>query len=114
MGNPLKSRYNFLHDVTRLPKRERRTYMNQISENNLHVICEAAHNVLNGGCRKGKSKKNKHVCNRLMKRGLRKLADPKFDIEEKRKILSSRQSGDGIFTMIASTVLPFLLNLLRK
>jgi hypothetical protein len=96
-----------------LSKTERRKYMKQISNHNIHIICEGIHNALNGRCAKENSK-NKRICNHIkkLKKELRKLANPSYDIDEKRKILSNKQSGDGIFSIIASAVLPFLINLI--
>ena len=115
MGKVLQKKYNFLRDVTNLSKPERRKYMKQISNHNIHNICEGIHNALNGRCAKEKPR-NKRICNLIknLKKELRKIANPSYDINEKRKILSNKQSGDGIFSIIASTVLPFLINLITS
>ena len=86
--------------------------MKEISDQNIHTICEAVHNVLDGSC----TSKNKKICNHIksLKNELRKVANPRYNIEEKRKILMKKQSGDGIFSIIAGVVLPFLFNLLTK
>ena len=113
MGKILQNKYNFLRDVSNLSKSERRKYMKQISNHNIHIICEGIHNALNGRCAKEKPT-NKRICNLIkkLKKELIKIANPSYNIEEKRKILSNKQSGDGIFSIIASTVLPFLIDLI--
>ena len=52
MVNVLKKKYNFLRDVTKLSKPERRKFMKDISIQNIHIICKSIHNALNGGCAK--------------------------------------------------------------
>ena len=41
---------------------------------------------------------------------VRKLADSKLSLKSKRKLLSKPQVGDGIFTILAGTVLPTLIS----
>ena len=43
-----------------------------------------------------------------------KVSDPDVSIKKKRKILSKPQVGHGIFTLLASTVLPALISLFTK
>ena len=43
-----------------------------------------------------------------------KVMDPDVSITEKREILSKPQVGQGIFTLLASTVLPALISLFTK
>ena len=45
---------------------------------------------------------------------LRKLADPKLSVKSKRKLLREPQVGNGIFTILASTVLPALISALAS
>ena len=108
--NILKNKYNFLRDVSELSKTERKKYINEVSDRNIHVICEAVHNILKGSCQMKKLKKK---CSKHFK-DMKKIANPKFNIEKKRKILTSAQSGDGMFNLISEVVLPILLNLIRK
>ena len=39
--------------------------------------------------------------------------DPDVSIKEKRKVFSKPQVGQGIFTLLASTILPKLISLLQ-
>lgn len=112
--NILKNKYNFLRDVSELSKTERKKYINEVSDRNIHAICEAVHNILKGSCQMKKLKKkcSKHF--KKCEKDMKKIANPKFNIEKKRKILISAQSGDGIFNLISEVVLPILLNLIRK
>ena len=49
-----------------------------------------------------------------IKKEFEKVMDPDVPIKEKRKVLSKPQVGHGIFTLLASTVLPALISLFRK
>ena len=82
----LKKKYNFLSDLSHLSKRDREKYLNSCCEENIHTVCEAVDNVL------------KNVCVG----------------KKKRKLLTNSQTGAGVFSIIASTVLPFLAELLAK
>ena len=45
---------------------------------------------------------------------LRQLANPSLKLKTKRRILRKQQVGSGIFTTLASIVIPTLLSLLKK
>ena len=49
-----------------------------------------------------------------IKREFEKVMDPDVSIKEKRKVLSKPQVGHGVFTLLASTVLPALISLFTK
>ena len=110
MRKTLKKKYNFLHDVVRLSKKDRQKYLSECSKENIDDICEAIYNLLKGYC----PIKSKNGCKKLsaIERELKKVVNPKSRLGLKRKILTSSQTGDGIFSIIASSVLPFLVNLL--
>ena len=107
----LKSKYNFLHDVGKLSKRERRKYLKECSNKNIHTICEAVHNALKGSCKKTKCVRSMRLIQKL-KKELMTIADPSKSVNLKRELLSNSQTGDGIFSIIAGTVLPFLIDLI--
>ena len=82
----------------------------------IHYICEACHNLrfrsenlltpYNECLLEARTNQIKHY--------LRKLTRKNYPIEKKRKILLKPQVGEGIFTAIASFVLPALLSLITK
>lgn len=111
MVNKLRKRYNFLKDITKLNKRDRKKYLKECCDENIHIICEAVDNVLRNVC-----PSNKCVKGKIKKYGkdLKKVADYKSNVALKREILTSSQTGDGIFSIIAGSVLPFLVDLLAK
>ena len=49
-----------------------------------------------------------------MAKDVRKLASPTTSLLRKRKLLSNQQVGGGIFTIIASTIIPALLSAIVK
>ena len=49
-----------------------------------------------------------------IKKEFEKVMDPDVSIKEKRKVLSKPQVGHGIFTLLASTVLPALISIFTK
>lgn len=112
MKSQLQEKYNFLHDIVKTPKRERAKFLVQTQPKNIHTICEAVYNILNGRCTSSK----KQICSRmkLLKKEMRDLANPALKVDKKRQILSNNQVGSGIFSLIASVVIPFLVNLLSK
>ena len=90
--------------------------MGKYSDELIHHICEACHNLrfrsenlltpYNDCLLKARTNQIKHY--------LRKLTRKNDPIEKKRKILSKPQVGEGIFTAIASFVLPALISLITK
>ena len=81
----------------------------------IHIICEACYNIVNKKIPLEKKKENK-LKNRLMEihKEVRQLANPKLTLKTKRKILKKSQVGSGIFTALATIVVPALLSLLAK
>ena len=78
-------------------------------------ICEACFNVLQENI-PIKGKKKYQLKNKLkpIKNEIRKLANSKISVKTKRKLLSIPQVGHGIFSAIATVVLPALISLLSK
>ena len=103
----LRQKMRFLQDISSLKKKDRDSYLKQCSDKNIHIICECIFNILSGEC--GKKVKNS---NRLRK-PLKKILKPSLKMNEKRKLLTD-QHGSGIFSLILSTAIPFLIKLLSK
>ena len=108
----LKKKYSFLRDLSQLSKRDREKYLKTCCEENIHTVCEAVDNVLKNVCSSHeKSTKNKI---NLLNKDLKTLANYKTNVYENRKLLTNAQTGSGVLSIIASTVLPFLASLLSK
>ena len=103
----LRKKMCFLRDISSMKKKDRDLYIKQCSEKNIHIICECIYNILEGECG-GKVVNKSH----LMK-SLKKISNPGLKISKKRELLSN-QYGTGIFSLILSTAIPFLIKLLSK
>lgn len=103
----LEKKYKFLKDISSLKKNERDKYINSCGAEHIHVISEAIYNALKQPC------KRKNGIAQKYKKELRNLANLKFAVGKKRSILTD-QVGGGIFSIIASVVLPLIANLLFK
>ena len=82
----------------------------------IHCICEALHNICWNAdvIVKGLMKyKLKHELLPI-KNSIIRLANPKYSMKKKRQILSKPKVGKGVFTAIASFVIPALLSILTK
>ena len=106
----LGKKLEFLQDLTNLNKRDREKFLNSCSNECINVIGESVFNILKGHCKKIKSCKKNNIPQSILK----KIANHKFDVAKKRKLLVGKQHGAGIFGLIASAVVPFLINLLTK
>lgn len=103
----LRQKMCFLRDISLLKKKDRDSYLKQCSDKNIHIICECIFNILSGEC--GKKVKN----NNRLRKPLKKILKTGLKMKEKRKLLTD-QHGSGIFSLILSTAIPFLINLLSK
>ena len=111
MTKELTHRRNFLKDLTGLKRTDRVKFLQNCSQENIDHISEAVYNVVKGycPCKKGVQKKV-----HLLNKPLKKIANPKTSLKVKRKLLLDKQTGDGIFSILLSTVLPFVIGLLTK
>ena len=112
MAKELRHRHNFLKDLTSLKKSDRKKFLESCSQENIDHISEAVFNVVKGYCPCTTAPRKKKV--ELLQKELKKIANPKTSVEVKRKLLLDKQTGDGIFSILLSTVLPFVIGLLTK
>ena len=91
------------------------TFIDAYPDEKIHDICEACYNIVQKKIPIDSRKQNQ-LKNRLIPihNEVRRLANPKLKVKTKRKILKTPQVGSGIFTAIASIVVPALLSLLKK
>ena len=106
---------NILKKISILRGVKKNHNMGKYPDELIHHICEALWNVNTKHMLKDhyaecklKARTN-HIAHYL-----KKLNRENYPIEKKRKILSKPQVGRGIFTAIASFVLPALLSLITK
>ena len=105
----LKNRIKTLNQIKKLKADKRGDFLKDCSSECIHTICEACYNLLNGGVKVKQLQRIKNIL-QPHRFDIRKLANPKISVNTKRKILSKPQDGDGIFTMLASTVIPAILS----
>ena len=95
--------------------KQRLSFIHNSPDECIEHICEVYYNVLKGGI-KLTPKNSNLVKNKLTRHrvAVRKFIDPKFSVKEKRKLLTKPQFGNGIFSLLASAILPALIGLISK
>ena len=104
-----------LKPLTKIPATMRQDMIPLLSDECIHRICESCQNlVLNTyGFDQSKIKKIKSRLKGSEKQ-MRLISRPSSSLLSKRKVLSSNQTGRGIFTLLASTIVPTLIAALSK
>ena len=104
-----------LKPLTKIPATMRQDMIPLLSDECIHRICESCQNlVLNTyGFDQSKIKKIKSRLKGSEKQ-MRLISRPSSSLLSKRKVLSSNQTGRGIFTLLASTIVPALVAALSK
>lgn len=104
-----------LKPLTKIPATMRQDMIPLLSDECIHRICESCQNlVLNTyGFDQSKIKKIKSRLKGSEKQ-MRLISRPSSSLLSKRKVLSSNQTGRGIFTLLASTIVPALIAALSK
>ena len=99
----------------RLKKNEDMSFVNDYSDNKINDICEACYNIVHKKLPLNKSK-NSQLKKKLLPihNEVRRLANPKLQIRTKRRLLKQPQVGSGVFTALASFVIPTLISLLTS
>ena len=109
----LTNRVKTLQHIKQLKSNQRLDFLKNCSNECIHAICEVCYNILHESLKLNKDKKFR-IKKKLkpIRVDVRKLADAKLSVNTKRKILSKPQVGRGVFTVLASTVLPALISAL--
>ena len=104
-----------LKPLTKIPANMRQDMTPLLSDECIHRICESCQNlVLNTyGFDQSRLKKIKKQL-RGSEKQMRLISRPSSSLLSKRKVLSSNQTGRGIFTLLASTIVPALVAALSK
>ena len=111
----LRKRITTLQNMKQLKKAERLSFLENCPDECIHALCEVCFNLLHQTIKLGKNKKY-YLKKKLkpIRVSLRKLANPKLPVKSKRKLLKEPQVGNGIFIILASTVLPALISALAS
>ena len=90
------------------------SFIDAYSDDKIHDICEACYNIVHMKFPLDSKKKyqlKKHLM--PIKKDVMRLANPKILIKNKRKLLKKQQVGFGVFTALASFVIPALLSMIK-
>ena len=112
----LNQKLNSLQSLPkRLKKNEDMSFIDNYSDNTINDICEACYNIVQKKLPLNKSK-NSQLKKKLLPihEDVRRLANPKLQIRTKRRLLKKPQVGSGVFTALASFVIPTLISLLSS
>lgn len=102
-------RVEFFENLCKLKKKQREQWLKNCSESNIDTISEACYNILHEVVPLKNNEKLKQKFKQV-KHHLKRLSEKKLDHQKKRKILLKEQVGSGIFTLLATAVLPALLS----
>ena len=108
-----------LNSLQSLPKRLKKnadmSFVDDYSDNKINDICEACYNIVHKKLPLNKSK-NSQVKKMLLPihNAVRRLANPKLQLKTKRRLQKQSQVGSGVFTALASFVIPTLISLLTS
>ena len=101
--------------LTKISSKQRANFIPILSDDCIHKICESCQNLLLNTF-KLDEKELANVKKRLKnsQKDVRRLAKTKTSLLKKRQLLSNEQTGRGIFTILASTIVPALIAALTK
>ena len=105
------NRIHTLKTIKQLKPNQHLDFLNNCPDECIHAVCEACYNILNQSLKF--SKDQKHRLKKKLKPirdDVRKLSNAKLSVKTKREILRKPQVGKGIFTLLATTVLPALIS----
>ena len=99
----LKQRVNTLSKINQMRRGCDTSFLKEFSDDEIHCICEACYNILDGKIPMNKYNKLK-VKKKLIpiKNEKRKLGKSKIIVKTKRRLLSTPQVGHGILSAMAS------------
>ena len=111
MDAPLTDHLEFLSDICQWSRGRREIFLETISETLIAFIVQGIYYVLKAFCLTNihiEKKVEKH------KEELEKFIHPRTSFASKKKILTSEETGEAIFFIIKSSVVPFLTDYIKK
>ena len=105
----------YLAPLAKVTKKQRPTIVPLLSDDCIHKICESCQNLLQNTYGFDKKKLNS-IRKKLSttKNDIRTFSSPTSSLLRKRKILASEQTGAGIFSLLATTIIPALISAVAK
>ena len=96
-------------------KGDYRGYAEHANSKDIHTISSCCFNLLEDNIPLPSSKKKFiKIFFKLIQKEIKVIGDKKDSVKKKRKILSDPQIGHGIFTMLASMILPAIISAIAK
>ena len=113
--NYIKKVLSQLRPFSRIPVKMRQDIVPLLNDECIHKICESCQNLLLNtyGFDKAKLRKIKTKL-RGSEKKIRAISNPSTSLLSKRRILANKQSGGGVFTLLASTIVPALVAALSR
>ena len=111
----LKKEVKILNELGRLKNSKQiKTFFKNCSNKYISSIGQCCHNITQNGFNFNKSQALK-VRRKLgpMKKSIRDLANEKLPISKKRKILMKKQIGQGLISLLATTLVPLLISAIK-
>ena len=111
----LKTVLKQLLPLTKLSPIQQKQIVPLLSDECVHKICESCQNLLSNNLNLNSKKRNfvKTILQKSRK-NIRNISKPHTSLLRKRKILASNQTGKGIFSVLASVIVPTLIGLIKK
>ena len=108
-----KKHIKFLKRLKQIKKSDRKNFFSQCSDADIQLICESCKNVFHDTLNMGDKKKEK-IKKKLLpfKKDFTQLCQSRTSNKKRRSLLKNKQVGSGVFSILASTVLPILLTTL--
>lgn len=111
----MEKRVQIFQNMKQLKREKRLSFLKTCPDECIHALCEICFNLLHETIKLNKDKKYR-LKQKLkpIRVDVRKLGNSNLSVNSKRKLLSKPQVGNGIFTILASTVLPALISALAS
>ena len=113
---PIHMNDKYLNIISLLRGVKKGDNMGYYTNRMIHCICEALYNIVYCTDVIAKGLMRYKLKNELLpiENSIMRLANPKCSMKKKRQILSKPKVGKGVFTAIASFVIPALMSILTK
>ena len=111
----IKKVLSHLEPFSKVPPKKCKNIVPLLSDETIHKLCESCQNLLQNTYGLNQQKLSK-ITKRLkpLAKDVRRLASPNTSLLRKKKLLCNHQIGGGIFSIIASTIIPALLAAISK
>ena len=105
------NRIHTLKTIKQLKSSQHLDFLTNYPDECIHAVCEACYNILYQSLKLNWDQKHR-VKKKLkpIRDDIRKLSNAELSVKTKREILRKPQVGKGIFTILATTVLPALIS----